>query len=255
MRPARRPTVGVVGLGLIGGSVARALADQGFRVLGWDRPRVRRQAERAGVVAAAVSLASLVRSVDVLVLAATPEANLGFLTRLADAPPGLVITDVSSVKGPICREAQRLGLRSFVGGHPMAGSEASGFAASSADLFRGRNWILVSEGADKGAVATVKSLVRSLGSKPVHLTASEHDRAMAFLSHGPQVASWALLEAARDDRVAGRLLDLAGTGFRDMTRLARSPRALWREILEQNRREVDRAVTAVCKGMARRERG
>jgi prephenate dehydrogenase len=79
----------------------------------------------------------------------------------------------------------------------------------------------------------------------VILEAGEHDRALAFLSHVPQITAWALFEAARRDPVAGRALSLAGPGFADMTRLARSPRGLWREILAQNRREVDRALRAL----------
>lgn len=243
----RRPTVAIVGLGLIGGSLARALTRAGYRVIGVDRTKALRQARAARAVAAtSATPESAARSADVVVLAAPPSANVEILRRLArTADPSLVITDVGSVKRPICREARRLGLATFVGGHPMAGAETSGFASSSEGLFRGRPWVLTPAGASRRAVSQVRALVRAAGARPVILDPSDHDRAMAFLSHVPQVASCALLEAARADPVAARHLGLAGPGFRDMTRLAGSPRPLWREILAENRREVARALAAL----------
>ena len=94
-------------------------------------------------------------------------------------------------------------------------------------------------------------MVREVGARPVLMEADEHDRALAFLSHVPQVVWWALLDAALGDEVARRALPLSGPGFRDMTRLARSPRSLWREILVQNRTEVARALRAVRRALAR----
>jgi len=247
--------VAIVGLGVVGGSLARALAARGHDVVGLDRPLVARRALRAGVVdRAAESLAEAARDVDVLVLAAPPRANLTLLRRLARLRPGrLVITDVGSVKAPIVREARRLGLRSFVGGHPIAGNEGSGFEASSAGLFEGRNWVLA-EGASSAALRPVRAIVRAVGARPVVMEASQHDRAFAFLSHTPQVASWAILAAAKADPAARRALRLAGPGFSDMTRLARSPRGLWREILSQNRPEVDRALVALRRALSRASR-
>jgi len=243
--------VAVVGLGLIGGSVARGLTRSGHRVVGIDVPAVRRRALRARAVAATASgVEDVVRGSDAVVLAATPEANLRLLRRVARAAlPGLVVTDVGSVKQPICREAARLGLAGVVGGHPMAGSEAAGFGASSPDLFRGRPWILT-PGPDR-ALRVVRALVRSLGARPALLSASEHDRLVAFVSHVPQLVAWALRSAARADPVAARGLDLAGPGYREMTRLAGSPRGLWREILRQNRAEVVRALAALERALDR----
>jgi prephenate dehydrogenase len=242
-----RPVVAIVGLGLIGGSLARALTRAGYRVLGVDKPGVRRRARAQGAVAQTMATPeAAARRADVVVLAAPPRANLALLRRLAGrASPGLVITDVGSVKGPICGLARRLGLRGFVGGHPVAGTEGRGLAAASPDLFRGRAWALTPTPRGTRALSRVRALVRAVGGRPVTVSARDHDRALAFLSHLPQVVSFALLDAVRHDPVAARHLRLAGPGFRDMTRLARSPRPLWREILGQNRAEVARALRAL----------
>jgi len=245
-----RPTVAVVGLGLVGGSLARALTAAGHRVLGVDRPHVRRKARRARAVQATASTVEAAAECDVVVLAAPPRASRALLARLARvARPGLVVTDVGSVKGPIVREARRLRLRSFVGGHPMAGTERHGFAASCAELFRGAAWWIV-PAEDERATRIVRRLARTVGAHPVIVDAAVHDRVVAFLSHAPQVVSWALLEAARRDPAARRHLSAAGPGFRDMTRLAGSPVALWREILDENRHEVVRALAEVGRRLA-----
>lgn len=244
----------IVGLGLIGGSLARALTRAGYGVIGIDRDSVRRRAVRAGAVAGTAGTVEPAARMDVVVLAAPPEANLRLLRRLARvARPGLVVTDVGSVKRPIVEEAARLGLRSFVGGHPMAGNEGAGFPASTPDLFRGRPWVL-SPARDARAGRSVRALVRAAGARPVEVEAAAHDRAVAFLSHLPQVVAWALAAAARGDAAAGRWLSLAGPGFRDMTRLARSSRRLWREILAQNDAEVARALAAFLRELRRERR-
>lgn len=247
-----KPTVVVAGLGLIGGSIARGLARGGWRVLGVDRARPLREAVAARAIAEGfVSLAVAARQAQVVFLAAPPRANLRLLRELAvmdPRPP--VITDVGSAKRRICSEARRLGLRGFVGGHPMAGSERSGFGASSPDLFRGRPWLLVHERSAAAPARVVRALVKALGARPRPMTAATHDRAVAFLSHLPQLAAWALAEAAQRDAVTASHLDVAGPGFADMTRLAGSPRALWADILAENRREVKRALRAFRTALA-----
>jgi prephenate dehydrogenase len=241
----------VAGLGLIGGSVARGLTRAGHHVVGVDVLAVARRARRAGAVRATVSrVESAAAACDVLVLAAPPDANLRLLRRVAGLSlPGLVVTDVGSVKGPICREAARLGVRGFVGGHPMAGSERSGFASSSAELFRGRRWILT-PGTPR-ALRAVGSLARSLGARTVVLDPGVHDRLMAFVSHVPQLLSWALASAARKDAVTAGRLALAGPAYADMTRLAASPRGLWSQILRQNQGEIRRALRALGRALDR----
>lgn len=249
-------SVAVLGLGLIGGSLALDLRARGARVVGWDRPEVLRRARRRRLIdVAASSVEHAARQAGLVLLAAPPAVNLRLLRRLARLGPGApVLSDVGSVKGPIVAEAQRLGLRHFVGGHPVAGSERSGLQAARAGLFEGRAWALtpVAETSPR-ALRAVAALARALGARPVRrLEAGEHDRALAFLSHLPQVVARALLAAAQGDPVARRHLALAGPGFRDMTRLARSPRGLWRQILAENSAEVARAQGALRVALARR---
>jgi prephenate dehydrogenase len=243
--------VAVVGLGLVGGSLARALTRAGYRVVGVDRLAVRRKARASGAIAeTAASPQAAAARASAVVLAAHPVTNIRLLRQLAVvARPGLVITDVGSVKTPICREADRLGLAGFVGGHPMAGNEGSGFGASSPDLFRGRPWILTTH--RSAAARTVRSLVRAVGARPLTLAPDVHDRVAAFLSHAPQLVAWAILDMAQHDPLTKRHLGLAGPGFRDMTRLAASPRPLWREILRQNRAQVRRAMRDLLERLRR----
>jgi len=251
----KKPAVAILGLGLVGGSLARALSAGGYRVIGHDRPRVLRQALAARAIAvAARSVPLAVADADVVVLAASPRTNRRLLSQVARAARlGATLTDVGSVKRGICGDARRHGLTRFVGGHPMAGREASGFAASKPDLFVGRGWILAPDAATApGVLRAMRGLVRAVGARPVVMAAAEHDRAVAFLSHVPQVVAWALFGAARSDRVAARHLDVAGPAFRDMTRLARSPRRMWREILGENRREVNAALRALRAALRRR---
>lgn len=246
-----KPTIAVVGLGLIGGSLARALTRAGYEVVGVDRPPVLRQARAARAVRrTAPTVEEAAADADLIFLAAPPPANRDLLARLAKVPRAVVVSDLGSVKGAISREARRLGIGDrFVGGHPMAGTERSGFSASSATLFRGHPWLLTPDGASERSLRLVTRAIRAVGGRPTRLAPDEHDRAMAFLSHVPQIVAWALQAAAAGDPVGARRLALAGPGFRDMTRLAASPRPLWREILGENRKEVSRALAAVRRAL------
>lgn len=239
MKPGRAV---IAGLGLIGGSLARDLSRRGWHVTGVDRPPVRRRARRAGAIDAARDrLEPALAGADVLIIAAPPRASLALLRRAARVDHALCITDVVSVKRPICGEAERLGLPGFVGGHPLAGSEAGGFGASREGLFEGRRWALCPlPGTRPAALRRVRALVRSLGARPEIVAPARHDRTVAVLSHLPQLLAWALVETAGG--LGAEQARLAGPAWAQMTRLARSPRPLWREILASNRDEVDAAL-------------
>lgn len=239
----------MLGLGLIGGSVVRALrdraaADASWSVAAWspsgDGP-IRALAEGTIDAATATAEAAL-DGADLVVLAGPAPVCLAQLddlsgpwrTALAD---DVVITDVASTKEAIVLRATALGLR-FVGGHPMAGRESSGYAASVADLFVDRPWVVV-PGTDAAATERVETLAHAVGARPVRMTAADHDRAVAGISHLPLVVAAALVEA-----VAGRRGDehpdwpaaerLAASGWRDMTRLARGDVEMGAGILATN---------------------
>jgi prephenate dehydrogenase len=245
MRGSPFHRVVVVGVGLIGGSIAlRARRLPGVRVVGIDRPRVLRRARARGVLDEAHrSLRSGLAGADLIVLALPVEAIARILPRLRRlAPEGAVITDVGSTKEMVVRAARGAGLaRRFVGGHPMAGSEHSGVQHADATLLRGASWILCP--AEAGAASRVRRFVRLLGARPVSLEARRHDRIVARLSHLPQLLSVALVNAAAAGR-DGRTLRLAGPAFRQMSRLAASPPGLWAGILASNRGSLGRALDA-----------
>jgi prephenate dehydrogenase len=253
--------VTVIGLGLIGGSLLRALAASGHRVLGYDSdPATRATARTAAARAPAGARWQIMGSVRDAVAGAELVAVAVPLPAVPDVLDELVatgysglVTDVTSVKGPV-RDlvAQRLHrqhsrLAGFVGGHPMAGRETSGFASADANLFAGCAWVLCLDPADEPVTTlsdwlTVATLVTSLGARVVPATAAEHDRAVALVSHVPHLLASALAATAAGDPLA---LTLGAGSFRDGTRVAASPPALTAAMCGGNAAAVVPALDAV----------
>jgi prephenate dehydrogenase len=150
-----------------------------------------------------------------------------------------LVIDVASVKAPILEVVRT---ERFVGTHPMAGREVTGPDAARPGLFRGATWVVVPDGANESDVLAVETIVTSLGARPVRMAASDHDAAVARISHLPQIVAAALLDGAHE--VPGAM-DLAAGSFRDLTRVAASDPAVWMDILTVNRREVMDAVEAL----------
>jgi prephenate dehydrogenase len=230
-----RVNVAVIGLGLIGGSLLRALAAQQHRVTGYDLGRPSREAARGLARAAelprsadpqtrsiaikgdwrvAESVAEAAEGAELVVLAVPLPAIPAVLADLGDHP-GL-ITDVTSVKGPV---RDLLAGRRFVGGHPMAGKESSGFLASDPHLFDGCAWVLCLEedGTELTDWLALAGLYTALGARVVPVTAAEHDRAVAEISHVPHLLAAALSTVLSGNPLAGTL---AAGSFRDGTRVA-----------------------------------
>lgn len=247
--------VTVVGCGLIGGSIVKALRDRraASAIGGVDRADVLLHA-RPYVDLAAPSGSSdareLVAESDIVVFAIPVASIVREIPWALDAArAGAVVTDTGSLKMPMIDAAARhsKGVQ-FVGGHPMAGREIGGFAASSAALFEQTRWFVTQSAAsDGGAIARVTELVRAVGAEPVVIAPEEHDRAMAYVSHVPQLVASALYGAAAD---AGAL-ETAGQGFRDMTRIAGGPAAIWRDIFEGNRDGVAKALADLLEPLNR----
>ena len=241
---AQSQRVGIVGLGLIGGSLALALRRAGFcdTVLAWDRdPSVLDEGCRRGVIdAPAASLEALLDSVDVAVLAAPTVACEALLRRMLEAPGATrCITDVASVKGPLSAVALAVGgsgAARYVPGHPIAGSERSGVASASAGLFSGHRVILTPAESTAGdALALVDAMWRAAGASVDRMSVAEHDAVLAATSHLPHVLAYALVDALAQSPVCADIFRFAAGGFRDFTRIASSDPVMWRDIALANR--------------------
>lgn len=227
----------VVGTGLIGTSVGLAATAAGYQVLlrDADPDHVAHAVERgAGQPAADFTLAP-----DLVVVAVPPSVAAAVVVEALQRFPEATVTDVCSVKSPVVASVATSGLpmSRYVPGHPMAGRETSGPGAATADLFRGRPWLISpDQSTDPDHVAKLVAFVESLGAIPQFLPSAEHDRMVALTSHTPQVVSSLLgvrLAASPALEVA-----VVGQGLRDVARLAGSDAALWREILTANAAEV-----------------
>jgi prephenate dehydrogenase len=239
-------TLGIVGVGLIGGSVALAAkrAMPAVRVVGLDLDGTAEAAVAAGIIDTAGDLDAVCRC-QVIVLAAPVSSNLGWLDRLASAGVDGIVTDVGGTKRQMMVKAAALPSLAFVGGHPMAGSEHSGFPAASASLFEGRRWFLTpGPGVTRAQVATIESLVTRFGAKADVVDPNVHDRVMAAVSALPQVTASALM-AVVGERVDDEGLAMSGPGLRDTTRLAASAATWMTDGLAHNSREVGDAIDAL----------
>jgi prephenate dehydrogenase len=241
----------IVGVGLLGGSVARAARAEGLagEIVGVGRARARLEpALRDGTLDhAVVDLAAGVRDADFVVLAAPVAANERLLAALWPvASAGALVTDVGSTKRSITRAAERLGRGGgarFVGSHPMAGSERSGYAVSRPDLFRGATVVVTpTDATDPAAVKDVSAFWEALGARVTVLDPAAHDRAVAAVSHLPHLVADALVEAVA--RFAPNAFELAAGGFKDATRVAASDATIWQEIFRTNRDALTAAVGA-----------
>lgn len=229
-------TLGVIGVGLIGGSIALGLRKAGWRVVGYDPdPDVRATLEDLSLVdEIAESVEAVVEgNVDLIVVAAPPKATIEILASINTDVPTM---DVTGVKVPVVDTASTI--RKFVGTHPMAGREIAGPRAATAALFKGATWVVV-EGGDDEATHVVESVIAELGARVVRMDAVDHDRAVAAISHLPHLVAGALLTGAVDTPDA---LELAAGSFRDLTRVGASLPLPWVELLKTNRQPVLDAI-------------
>ncbi|MBM4409102.1 MAG: prephenate dehydrogenase/arogenate dehydrogenase family protein [Chloroflexi bacterium] len=253
--------IAFLGLGLIGGSIARALraADPATQIVAWTPGgRGPGAALDAGAIdSLAPSVAVAIGGADLVVLAAPPLDCIRLLGELSACEA--TITDVASTKAAIVEQGDGLGLH-FVGGHPMAGRETIGFESASADLFVDRPWVVVSgRWARPVDVERVEWLARAVGARPIRMDGLAHDAAVAGISHLPLVLAAALVEAVAgapgapaDGWAEARLL--AASGWRDMTRLARGDVAMGTGIAVSNAGALAdriRALRAVLDGWLR----
>lgn len=240
--------IAIFGLGLIGGSVALAARRRWPRglVIGVDTNEVLEQAMRLHAIDVGAQEPFIAAEADLVVLAAPVQENLRLLEAVATHVRGpAVVTDVGSTKRRIVEAARRLPASLvFVGGHPLAGAARAGLLHARPDLFARRPWIFTPDGeAASPALERLARFVEALGAEPRIMTAAEHDRLLAFLSHLPQLAASALMDVV-GGAVGEAGLTLAGRGLVDTTRLASSPASVWRDICATNADEIRRALDA-----------
>lgn len=246
--------VGFIGFGLIGGSIARALKRLGsnYYLTAYDYHKDKpsadlRMAADDGVLDyITVSLDDKIPECDIIFLCAPVLSNIEYLSRLKPLiPAGCILTDVGSVKGNIHTVAEELGMtEQFIGGHPMTGSEKSGYANSYALLLENAYYILTpTNKTPKAKLALLYSLVKKMGSIPVILDAKEHDLITAAISHLPHIIAAQLVNLVRDcDDKSEKMKALAAGGFKDITRIASSSPIMWQNICLTNAADIKRLL-------------
>ena len=241
--------VAIIGLGLIGGSIALAVRHHwpSSLVIGLDRTEVLEKAMVLHAIDVAADDPVVIAEADLVILAAPVEQNIermGELDRFVTTPA--VVTDVGSTKRTTVEAARMLPARfTFVGGHPLGGAPRGGIEYARPDLFVDRPWLFTPEGDNAdAAVDRLSRFVRELGAKPEVVDPAEHDRLLAFVSHLPQLTASALMHVV-GTTTRDRGLALTGRGLFDATRLASSPTNIWRDICRSNADAIGDALDAL----------
>lgn len=245
---------GFIGFGLIGGSIARAMKE-------WNEKPIIKAYQHTGVPSPSLSLAlsdGILDAVttdltdfadcDMVFLCAPVQKNIEYLKKLQHVlSPTCLLTDVGSVKGNIHKEIQRLGLeKQFIGGHPMTGSEKTGYENSNVLLLENAYYILTpTEKVSKEALENYRTLVTELGSIPIVLDPAEHDRITAAISHVPHIIAAQLVNLIQHaGPLEPKMKQLAAGGFKDITRIASSSPEIWESICMSNKESICDMLTA-----------
>ena len=242
-------TIGVIGLGLIGGSAALKIREAGFanRIVGNDANKIHiDEAIKLGIIDVALTVHELIDSSDIILLAVQVNQALKILPLLLErANSATTIIDFGSTKEKISACADGFANRQqFVACHPIAGTENTGPTAAFASLFEGKiNIICDRENSSKNALDIAESLIEALGMKNKYMKSSEHDRHIAYVSHMSHVSSFILgqtvLEVEKNEQ---NIFDMAGSGFASTVRLAKSSPAMWAPIFTENAENVLKVV-------------
>ena len=240
--------LGFIGFGLIGGSIARAVKKKysDFHIKVYTRrknPQLDKGVEEGVIDELLYSIDERFSSCDIIFLCAPVLKNIDFLSVLKPlVKPSCIITDVGSVKGNICRAASELGLgRQFIGGHPMAGSEKTGYENSTDILLENAYYLLTPDQENRPEdIQTMQDLVAIIGANCVVLPPDEHDRITAAISHVPHIIAVALVNMVRrNDNEEQNMKAFAAGGFKDITRIASSSPEMWQDICVANGESID----------------
>ena len=248
-------TVGIIGLGLLGGSLAKALKEYTeYKVVGYARRQeVCDAAIQDGVVKAAwTEVEPLIKNSDIVVFSLPPDTNARLFTETADLfRPGQVVTDVSSAKENFVRAVYESIPKGtvFVSVHPMAGSEKGGYEVSHKNLFKGMGWIVLEDKASdvysEEVAQELADMGRALGSRIEFVDIYAHDAYLAMVSHMPHLLASILTQVSGGDELGELRMKLSAGGFRDCTRVAGGLPSMWREIIYGNRHNVIEGLTQI----------
>lgn len=248
-------TVGIIGLGLLGGSLAKALKEYtDYEVVGYARRQeVCDAAIQDGVVKAAwTEVEPLIKNSDIVVFSLPPDTNARLFTETAHLfRPGQVVTDVSSAKENFVRAVYESIPKGtvFVSVHPMAGSEKGGYEVSHKNLFKGMGWIVLEDKASdvysEEVAQELADMGRALGSRIEFVDIYAHDAYLAMVSHMPHLLASILTQVSGSDELGELRMKLSAGGFRDCTRVAGGLPSMWREIIYGNRHNVIEGLTQI----------
>jgi prephenate dehydrogenase len=252
--------IAIVGVGLIGGSLALALKKSVavHTVVGWDTDKENLLlAQRLGVVdVAATSMEQAVSDADVVILA-VPVGSMLRVAREAIAfmPAGAVLSDTGSVKQSVVAAVEPLALAAgicFIAGHPISGTERSGAGSAFAELYHGKRCILTPTlHTNAPALELVQQLWQCAGSEVVLMDVVKHDRILAAISHLPHMIAYSLVNSVSDyDRYAENILAYSAGGFRDFTRIASSDPTMWRDVALNNKESILEMISQFEKFLA-----
>ncbi|HWT26294.1 MAG TPA: prephenate dehydrogenase [Mobilitalea sp.] len=245
--------IGFIGFGLIGGSIARALKkiNQGYHLTAYDYHKDKPSTDLKAALSDGVldsittSLSEKFPDCDIIFLCAPVLSNIEYLGKLKPfLKPSCILTDVGSVKGNIHDAVVKLGLgEQFIGGHPMTGSEKTGYLNSYALLLENAYYILTpTEKTPKDMVQYFYQLVERMGSLPILLDYSEHDEITAAISHLPHIIAVQLVNLVREADESDNMKSLAAGGFKDITRIASSSPVMWQNICLTNSSAIKRLL-------------
>ena len=231
--------IGIVGIGLIGGSIAKSLRHKCSSITAYDVDAEQLAVALAhGVIDRATDRLIDIAHCHCVFVCVPPDSVVQVMEAILQADNNVIVTDCASVKQPVVDWAQTLPDQQkarVTPGHPIAGTQFSGFEASIEGLFEGALTVLIADTGSHAAYDTVKTLWVAMGSRVTALQSNQHDKLFAYLSHLPHLLAWALLATLLEEYSEETIEEFQGAGFRGMTRIAGSSSQLWGQIFQDNR--------------------
>lgn len=242
----RDKKVAIIGLGLIGGSLARAFTERlgisDITAVNRTMEPIREAIKDGNISRGFTEVNEYIWNSDIIFICTPVKRTIEYIEIISkNAGPGCIVTDVGSTKAEIINYINSMeNPPCFIGGHPMAGTEKTGYAAGFAHLFENAYYILTpSKSTDEGALKLLTGIVKGIGGLPVVLDADEHDKITGSISHVPHIIASALVNMVREtDSSDGKMQMLAAGGFKDITRIASSSPEMWENIVLSNKQQV-----------------